>query len=160
MTEETPILPVEEVIDPVICYVLVRTDAPDFCLGKVCAQVHHNGCELVETIMALKNPEVDALYREWKEDRLFGTVLTIGVEAAEMRQFQSFGTILGLHNHITHDPTYPMRYVDGGQTRYVTAPVDTCGFIFGRKSECAKILGHKDLLHERDVYENAKLKNR
>lgn len=164
MTEQPTIAQVgateEPVFDPVICYVLVRVDAPDMQFGKVCAQVHHNGCELVETVMMLNDPGVNALYEEWKEDRLFGTVLTIGVEAAEMRQFASFATILGLHNAITHDPTYPMRYVDGGQTRYVTAPVDTCGFIFGRKSECAKILGNKNLLSERDIFETWKLKER
>lgn len=147
-------------IDPVICYVLVRVDAPDWNIGKFLAQVHHNGCELTETVFALNDPGVNALYAEWKEDRRFGTVLTMAVEAAEMRQFMSFATILGLHNAITHDPTYPMRYVDGGQTRYVTAPVDTCGFVFGRKSECAKILGNKNLMSERDVYEMFKLKER
>ncbi len=180
------------VVDPVICYVLVRIDAPDFCLGKACAQTHHNGTEMTEDLHEKDFPALNALYEEWKLDadaelaaamavaqlkqaktdeepvelitalqtavietreaadklkRKFGTVLTLAVTAAQMRQAAALAPLLNLHAKITHDPTYPIR--DGD--RYITAPVDSCAYVFARKSEAKPVVGTFDLLHEKHI---------
>ena len=179
---ETPAAP-----DPVICYVLCRTDTPgEPSLGRLAAQTHHNGTQMTEELAAKDFPDLKELYDEWQRDadleaaadaayrvyaenktdetlaamdearqaaiaakRTFGTVLTLAVTAAEMRQAVSLAQLFGLHAGITHDPTYPVKLNDGGKTIYVTAPVDSCAYIFGRKSKCAPIVGQFDLLHER-----------
>lgn len=139
----------EVVPDPIIAYVLVRVDAPDFNVGKACAQTHHCGTQMTEEILPklADDAELAALYRDWKEDRTFGTVLTLAVTAAEMRQTIALANLLGLHANTTHDPTYPIRNGDG----MLTAPVDTCAYIFGRKSRCAPAVGRFDLLSDAKV---------
>ncbi len=133
-------------IDPVIAYVLVRTDAPDFQWGKACAQAHHCGTQMTEELDS-SDVSLAEMYKEWQEDRTFGTVLTLGVTASEMRQAVSLARLLGIHSAVVHDPTYPIR--DGDQ--YLTIPVDTCAYVFGRKSQCAPVVGAFELLHERMV---------
>ena len=148
MTEDIPIVPFAPVvIDPPIAYVLVRVDVPNFQMGKACAQTHHNGTEMTEDLIEKNFPDLNALYAEWKEDRKFGTVLTLACTAAQMRQAVNLAQLLGLHAKVTHDPTYPIQ--DGD--RYTTAPIDSCAYIFGRKSKCQPVLGHLELLHERHV---------
>ena len=83
--------------------------------------------------------------------RTFGTVLTLAVTAAEMRQAVSLGQLLGLHAGITHDPTYPIFLDDGGKTVVVTAAIDSCAYVFGRKSACAPVLNQFDLLSEKHI---------
>ena len=64
-----------------------------------------------------------------------------------MRHALSYAKLIGLHANTIHDPTYPIR--DGDQI--ITAPVDTCAYVFGRKSACAPVVGRFDLLSERQV---------
>lgn len=188
------------IADPVIAYVLVRTDAPDFLWGRACAQVHHCGTQMTEDKLAKDFPDLNKLYSEWQSDpvlelaaakavlaeaeavaeaeeqnrdgdptfdlrvakelacdaaraarRTFGTVLTLAVSAAEMRQSVSVAQIVGLHAGVTHDPTYPIFIEDGDRTQVVTAPVDSCAYVFGRKSACAPVLSQFDLLSERHI---------
>jgi hypothetical protein len=141
----------EILVDPVILYCLVRTDVPDFLWGKACAQTHHNGTQMTEELRAKNHPDLNELYTEWQEDRTFGTVLTLAVNAAEMRQAVNLAQLLGFHAGVTHDPTYPIFIRDGDQTKIATLPVDTCGYVFGRKSELAPVLGQFDLLSERHI---------
>ena len=137
--------------DPAICYCLVRVDMPDFLWGRTCAQVHHCGTQMTEELLAKNFPDLNALYAEWKEDRTFGTVLTLAVSAAEMRQAVSLAQIIGLHAGVTHDPTYPIFIKDGDRTQVVTAPVDSCAYVFARKSACGPVLGKFDLLSEKHI---------
>lgn len=183
--------------DMMICYVLIRTDVPNFMWGKTCAQAHHCGTQMTEEKIGKNFPDLDMKYREWQSDpiaelayakfvrdmterqslkgysdamretdkaeqdrlkkevslstRTFGTVLTLAVTAGEMRQCVNLAQLLGLHAAITHDPTYPIMLDDGGQTRVVTAPVDTCAYVFARKSECHPVLSKFDLLSERHL---------
>jgi hypothetical protein len=188
------------IADPVIAYVLVRTDMPDFRWGRTCAQVHHCGTQMTEDKIAKTFPDLDKLYSEWLADpvlelaaakailaeaeaealaeaqklegdstfdvrvakeiacdaarkarRTFGTVLTLAVSASEMRQAVSLAQLLGMHAGVTHDPTYPIFVKDGDRTQVVTAPVDSCAYVFGRKSSCAPVLGRFDLLAERHI---------
>lgn len=141
--------------DPVICYVLVRTDTPGAAsIGRMCAQTHHNGTEMTEDLLEKDFPDLNKLYAEWKDDRKFGTVLTLAVTAAQMRQAVSLAQLLGLHSKVTHDPTYPI--ADGD--RYTTAPVDSCAYIFGRKSSCQPVVGLFPLLHERHMTDGMAVK--
>lgn len=154
MAEETPPTAAELVasvpeapVDPVIAYVLVRIDVPNFQWGKACAQTHHCGTEMTEDLQEKNFPALNELYREWQEDRKFGTVLTLAVTAAQMRQAVNLAQLLGLHSKVTHDPTYPIQ--DGD--RYTAAPVDTCAYIFGRKSEAGLVVQNFELLHEKHI---------
>jgi len=178
--------------DMVLCYVLVRIDAPDFNFGKACAQTHHNGTQMTEDYLKKNFPALNDLYDEWQVDipaemaafqasedlvsaqvrkadeevievltriatetrakadslrRTFGTVYTLAVTAAEMRQAVSLAQLHGLHAGITHDPTYPIR--DGD--RFTTAPVDTGAYVFGRKSACKPAVGTFDLLSDKHL---------
>ena len=150
--ESTAIEATVEIVDPIICYVLVRTDTPGpASLGRMCAQVHHCGTQMTEELRAKNYPELNELYAEWQEDRTFGTVLTLAVIASEMRQAVSFAQLIGLHAGITHDPTYPIFLKDGDRTQVVTAPVDSCAYVFGCKSQCQPVLGRFDLLNEKHI---------
>lgn len=133
--------------DPVIAYVLVRVDAPDFNIGKACAQTHHCGTQMTEDLLRKEDTELETLYKEWQEDRTFGTVLTVAVNASELRQAVSLAQLMGLHSAITHDPTYPIR--DGD--KFILSPVDTCGYVFGRKSICHKVVGKFNLLSQKEI---------
>lgn len=173
---------------PVIKYVLVRTDAIDWNVGKFLAQTDHCGTEMTEVLREKNFPDLNALYSEWKSDpmaeavwqkacedysdaedqiaikitqtimndkrkiaddlvRKFGTVLTLAVTAAEMRQAVSLAQLLGLHAGIINDPTYPIR--DGD--RFTTASVDTCAYIFGRKDACQPVVGRFELFGSKHV---------
>lgn len=83
--------------------------------------------------------------------RTFGTKLTLAVTAGEMRQVVNMAQLLSFHAGITHDPTYPIFIRDGDRTQVTTLPVDTCAYVFGRKSQLAPILGRFDLLNERHI---------
>lgn len=138
-----------EEVDPFICYVLVRTDVPNFMWGKTAAQTHHNGMHMMYDAMQKKDRKLFADIEEWASvtDQGFGTVLTLAVDAADMRQAVSLAELLGLHAGVTHDPTYPI--LDGDKCH--TLPVDTCAYVFGKKSKCAAVVGTFDLLHEDHV---------
>jgi hypothetical protein len=84
-----------------------------------------------------------------KGRRTFGTVLTLAVNAAEMRNAVNLAQVFSLHAGITHDPTYPIFLKDGQRTIVTTAPIDSCGYVFGRKSVIEPVLCQFDLLHER-----------
>jgi hypothetical protein len=84
-----------------------------------------------------------------KAKRTFGTVLTLAVNAAEMRNAVNLAQVFSLHAGITHDPTYPIFLKDGERTIVTTAPIDSCGYVFGRKSVIEPVLCQFDLLHER-----------
>lgn len=142
-----PKTPVNNELDPVVCYVLVRTDCPDWNVGKFFAQAHHNGCDLVESVMASDDPKLRTLYDEWKEDRNFGIALSLATTAAQCRQAISLAQIFGVHAMMTNDPTYPIRNGDS----FVTASVDTVGFIFGRKSEVGMIVSQFELFSPKHV---------
>ncbi len=154
--------------DPVYCYVLVRHDVPDFNIGKAAAQTQHNGCQMMAelTDAALGDSHVDALVNEWLSDeqavndlaiametgdseaileatevanakrRTFGVAITLLVNQQEMEDAVSATISAGGNGAITHDPTYPIR--DG--RNIILAPVDTCAYVFGRRSMLSPIV--------------------
>lgn len=129
--------------DPLIAYVLMRTDVPDYFGPKAQAQSNHAGTKMVFDALSSGNNELVAELTEWeREAGGFGTCIVLHTSAAEMRQAVSLAQLLGIHAGIVHDPTFPVR--DGD--RYTTLPIDTCAYVFGRKSKCRSIVGGFDLL--------------
>jgi hypothetical protein len=122
--------------DPLILYVLMRTDLPDYQAGKSMAQANHAGTRFMRDMAKLSADHLRLLrsYNEWLQQADgFGTCIVLGVTRAELHQRLATGAgsverISGL----IHDPTYPIR--DGNQV--LTLPIDTCGYVFGRKSAC------------------------
>lgn len=125
--------------DPCSIYVLMRKECiPDYRDGKSSAQSNHAGTAMAIRGYKQKNPELTALLDEWEaEGDGFGTCIVLEVSAAEMRQAVSLAQLMGIHAGIVHDPSYPMW--DGEKT--ITIPLDTCAYVFGRKSVCSKVVG-------------------
>lgn len=134
-------------------YILMRSDMASLNPGKAMAQATHAANECVFLIRKWakaaeekgKNyqkydhfKKMQKMLESWEEDRGFGTciVLDIGSEA-NLQEFVAAAGTAGLRAGITHDPSYPVR--DGDVTHLI--PVDTCGFVFGEKEECSKVLG-------------------
>jgi peptidyl-tRNA hydrolase len=135
----------------VCMYILMRSDMDSLKMsaGKTAAQATHAANQCVFELRNTKpskyhdhlldweeNRGFDLL--DWEENRGFGTciVLDIGSEAS-LQEFVSASKAAGLFAGITHDPTYPVR--DGEVTHLI--PVNTCGFVFGVKEDCLKVLG-------------------
>ncbi len=123
--------------DPLFHYVLMRQDVPDYLSGKAMAQANHAGTAMV--LRGQRTGKIDLLTEidEWAaEADGFGTCIVLLVTSAEMRQAVSIASLMGVWAGIVHDPTYPLR--DGD--RFHTLPVDTCAFVFGRKSVCQPVV--------------------
>lgn len=125
----------EKLVDPMILYVLMRTDVPDFVAGKAMAQANHAGTQFVGRAIARsdKDPGFESHFLEWYgEARGFGTCIVLGCTHMQMVTRTAIAHHLGLVADTIHDPTYPLR--DGLMMH--TLPVDTCAYVFGRKSRC------------------------
>lgn len=129
--------------DPLIAYVLMRTDVPDYFGPKAQAQSNHAGTKMVIDAMRSENAVLIEKLNTWeKEAGGFGTCIVLHASAAQMRQAVSLAKLLGVHADVIHDPTFPVR--DGD--RYTTLPIDTCAYVFGYKSECRAVVGALNLL--------------
>lgn len=136
-----------EADDPLFHYVLMRQDVPDYLSGKAMAQANHAGTKMVMDALDSGDYDLVNLVNQWgAEGGGFGTCIVLGVTAPEMRQAVTLGKLMGLHAGIVHDPSYPLR--DGEKIQ--TIPLDTCGFIFGSKSDCAPIVGKFPLLRDKN----------
>lgn len=144
-------------------YVLMRTDLPTMNPGKGMAQADHNGAAFVYDMLTQKFPNTEAnernhaLYEMWRNStsQNFGTVLTLGVNEAQMRASVEVAQKLFLVSGIIHDPSYPILVAPelakaletdlnpdtkiqiGDGYHYVTIPLDTCAYIFGDKNDPA-----------------------
>ena len=140
--------------DPIMAYVLMRTDVPGYLSGKAMAQSNHAGTMMVfKAYNILSEPDavgvhpIRDLMLEWeKEGGGFGTCIVLKVTGPEMRQAVSLAKLMGIHAGIVHDPSYPV--FDGEKVQ--TIPLDTCAFVFGRKSDCSSIVGRFPLLRGKD----------
>ena len=131
--------------DPIIKYVLMRRDVPQYLVGRMGAQSNHAGTAFVIRAYRKNNPELTALIDEWeKEGDGFGTTIVKTVSAAEMRQAVSLANLMGLHADIVHDPEYFIK--DGENVHFI--PVDTCAYVFGRRSACDPVVRRFPLLKE------------
>jgi peptidyl-tRNA hydrolase len=137
---------------PVYLYILMRTDLASMNPGKAVAQGTHaaNQCvweisqkmvaQMEQTPPSLQkdDDELAALLKEWEDEsgKGFGTCICLGVTERQMRAKVETAQRLGLHAGITHDPTYPLQ--DGDSFHLI--PLDTCGFVFGRKDMVMSVL--------------------
>ena len=126
-------------VEPVL-YVLMRTDLPDYVPGKSMAQSNHAGTKFCIDVgrKAPDNQILTHLFKEWTDQSGdgFGTCVVLGVTRKQMHYVLCLADIIGLWAGMVHDPSYPI--VDGDLVNHM--PVDTCGYVFGRKHECARIL--------------------
>lgn len=122
--------------DPMILYVLMRTDVPDYLPGKAMAQANHAGTQFVGKAIKLSDKDPDGFqqhFLEWySEAQGFGTCIVLGCTHMQMISRTAIAHGLGLVTGTIHDPTYPIR--DGHVIK--TLPIDTCSYVFGRKSRC------------------------
>ncbi|PHS22267.1 MAG: hypothetical protein COA84_14005 [Robiginitomaculum sp.] len=107
-------------------YLIGRSDIPQMNAGKLAAQCAHAAnefeyndivipCELVNA--------VDAIVRKWRDDRAFGTTITLIGTDVEIRALTANKCMSGY----VHDPSYPMY---NAMSERFTAPMDTVGWIF------------------------------
>jgi peptidyl-tRNA hydrolase len=126
----------------------MRTDLASLNPGKACAQATHSANQAVyearDKIDRLANEdskrsmELFTLLREWENQTTqgFGTCVVLGAKEAQMRNLILQAQHAGLHANITHDPNYPL--LDGETLHLI--PLDTCGYVFGRKDKAQEIL--------------------
>lgn len=132
-----------------VLYILMRTDMASMNPGKAMAQASHaTSCfhrlmeNTTEMVMAKNggHPKgIAADYMEWLAEAAynFGTVLTLAVTEAEMREVIMYADQFEMPNGVVTDPTYPLR--DGAVTHYLA--VDTCAWIFAEKEDAQNVLG-------------------
>lgn len=128
----------------VYLYILMRTDLASMNSGKACAQATHAANQCVYDGRKANKPELTALIDEWEAEtgHGFGTCIVLGVTERSMRQAVELASRLGLHTGICHDPSYPL--MDGKTLHLI--PLDTCAFVFGRKSDVFFVTENFDLL--------------
>jgi hypothetical protein len=147
-------------------YILMRSDMDSLNPGKAVAQGTHAANQLVwEAVLgapatrkeliknlqffadALKNntlSEEHELLVDWMfAAGGFGTCIVKAVDGTDLELAinNASGSGQTLSN-ITHDPSYPIK---DGQV-FFTRPVDTCGYVFGRKKNCQPFVGKFPLM--------------
>ena len=124
-------------MEEIFLYILCRQDIGSMAniAGLLAAQVAHSANQCV---YEAGTPAEVNLVREWEEQTGdgFGTTITLSVEGRTLADKIALAKLHKIHAGITHDPTFPVR--DGDVTHLV--PVDTCGYVFGRKKDCIKIV--------------------
>lgn len=137
--------------DPVYLYVIMRNDLeslvgkPDVgAAGRAAAQSGHAANQMVYEARQKNDPDLNALLHHWEQETGvgFGTQIVLGAPFSVVKQAVSTAIMLGHHAGIVHDPTYPLR--DGSTVHLI--PVDTCGYVFGKKNDLRFLLGHLPLL--------------
>ena len=120
--------------DPMVLYVLMRNDVPDYKPGKAMAQANHAGTQFIKYANRLTDHSFRVHFDEWNEAADgFGICIVLTCTYRELISRTEIARNLGLVAAIVHDPSYPVR--DGHRMQHL--PVDTCGFVFGRKSRCS-----------------------
>lgn len=128
--------------DPMILYVLMRRDLPDILSGKCMAQANHAGTQFMRDAARLDHPSNRPHFMEWLgAGDGFGICVVLSVLSFEMRVALAQAHLAGIQNGVVHDPSYPIR--DGDQIQ--TLPVDTCAYLFGRRSRLQPIVGRFSL---------------
>lgn len=134
--------------DPLILYVLMRTDLPDYKSGKSMAQANHAGTKFMAECSKLDRETHRSILchvEEWlDEGDGFGTCVVLGVTRRAMFTHLQQAHLGGLMHGLVHDPSYPI--LDGDIIQHL--PVDTCAYVFGRKSRCSTILGGLSLFRD------------
>src|SRR5260221_1273258 len=93
-------------------YLLMRNDLPSMNPGKLAAQAAHVANQFVQDLAKRCKQYPDEkyffnLYKEWKEDRGFGTTITLGSGLFNINKLGAGD--LDILSGIVYDPTYPMQ---------------------------------------------------
>lgn len=131
--------------DPLVKYVLMRTDVPDYKSGKHMAQSNHAGTHFMAQAMKHSDFSFQSHVNAWlAEGNGFGTCITKAVTYRQMRRAMERAKIGGLFHGLVHDPEYPVQ--DGDRMQHL--PIDTCAYIFGPRSRCWPIVEEFPLFKE------------
>jgi peptidyl-tRNA hydrolase len=124
-----------------VLYILMRTDLASMNPGKAVAQGAHAANQFVYELQLREKEDV---YYEWEKstEKGFGTTICLSVDEAMMNKIVEFAVEAGYIAGIVHDPTYPL--VDGKVVHQL--PLDTCGYVFGRKEDLAALLSQFNLM--------------
>lgn len=125
-------------------YILMRTDLASMNPGKAVAQGAHAANQCVTEIRE-DSMDFNDLLDQWEGQTGcgFGTTITLSVDERTMREaIDCAGDHPNLWAGVVHDPTYPLR--DGQVVHLI--PLDTCGFVFGRKADVEGILDDLPLM--------------
>ena len=137
--------------NPIYLYVLVRNDMEslvgtpeDRKAGLPCAQTGHAANQMVYQVRKKNQSDLNDLLTEWENETGmgFGTEIVVGAHYSRIKQAVETAALLGHHAAMTKDPEYPLR--DGKMMHFI--PVETCGYIFGRKNDLQAIMSQFDLL--------------
>jgi hypothetical protein len=104
--------------EPYYLYILMRNDLESMNPGKACAQ---SGETVFEGLI------------DWQNDtgKGFGTTITLEMDIRSVNDVvRRMSFVEGVLSGVVHDPTYPIR--DGSVTHLI--PLDTCGYVFGRRN--------------------------
>ena len=136
---DTPI-PADE--EPLVLYLLMRSDLASMNTGKACAQAHHAGTQMaLKDFKGWKVTHQNWLGRWQREAGGFGTVLCMGVNERTMRAVLDVAARIDVPHGIVNDPTYPL--IDGDVLHLF--PLDTCAYVFGPKVLLAAATHNLDL---------------
>ncbi len=147
--------PTEEIVpdprNPVYLYILVRTDMESLTgtpenrkAGLPAAQAGHSANQMVFEARQKNDPELNKMLTEWENEtgKGFGTEIVLGAHISKVKQTIEHAALLGHHAAMTFDPEYPLR--DGQMLHLI--PLESCGYIFGRKNVLSRLLSTFDLL--------------
>jgi len=123
--------------DPLMLYILMRTDLDSLNPGKAMAQASHAFGALRHSILSKPLRQKD--YAAWQAQtpQGFGTTVVLGgKEGGIQRELDRIHRDkVPLVAGWVHDPTYPVK--DGDVTHLV--PLNTCAFVFGTRDHCINV---------------------
>jgi hypothetical protein len=137
--------------NPIYLYILVRDDMASFTgtddnckTGLPCAQTGHAANQMVYQVRQKNISSLNDLLTEWENETGmgFGTEIVVSASFAEVKQTVEMASLLGHHAAMMLDPEFPL--VDGKTVHYL--PIETCGYIFGRKNDLSKIMRRFNLM--------------
>lgn len=132
-------------------YILMRSDLDSLNPGKMVAQGAHAANQFTHTMDAIikdmdDNSPVSSffLYQAWKTSTPhgFGVTICLDVDGYQLPLVVNAARRAHFVAGVTHDPSYPL--LDGKVLHSI--PLDTCGYVFGDKSDLRILLGQFDLL--------------
>ena len=129
--------------DRFVMYVIIRNDLDSMTPGRACAQATHaaNHC-----VYSLINIDDMRGLREWQNEtpQKFGTTIVLQADWLTILDvIDSINYMVGKHIKygIVHDPEYHIQ--DGSVTHLI--PLDTCAWIFGKKSDIKPYIEYLEL---------------
>jgi hypothetical protein len=143
-----------------VLYILMRKDMDSLNhMGKAIAQGAHAANHAAALIgSGAFGPRAMTDFRVWEKETAqgFGTVIVlggvydhqvgVGIRLSDIKAVVEMAAAVGIAAGVTHDPSYPLQ--DGNVVH--AFPCDTCGWLFGSKTQLAPLL--KDfILHPNGV---------